>query len=134
MFCFSLIYFHDFPEIVWMVGNLLFFVYCFLDGVRFIVEVQKPFRTFGIYISIFTQPIWFILLFLFFNFYWNIHTLTNPIIDFIRSIMNNIANVKVISVLTWALCVYYMIYYPTYLYLLQFIRKDNLNTAIKTTK
>ena len=105
MFCFSLLYFHDFPKIVWMVGNLLFFVYCFLDGVRFIVEVQKPFRTFGIYISIFTQPIWFILLFLFFNFYCNIHTLTNPIIDFIRSIMNNIANIKVISVLTWALCV-----------------------------
>ena len=134
MFCFSLLYFHDFPKIVWMVGNRLFFVYYFLDGVRFIVEVQKPFRTFGIYISIFTQPIWFILLFLFFNFYWNIHTLTNTIIDFIRSIMNNIANVKVISVLTWALCVYYMIYYPTYLYLPQFIRKDNLNTAIKTTK
>ena len=134
MFCFSLLYFHDFPKIVWMVVNLLFFVYCFLDRVRFIVEVQKPFRTFGIYISIFTQPIWFILLFLFFNFYWNIYTLTNPIIDFIRSIMNNIANVKVISVLTWALCVYCMIYYPTYLYLPQFIRKDNLNTAIKTTK
>ena len=42
---------------------------------------KKPSRPFWVYISIFTQPIWFILVFLFFNFHCNICNVTNPIID-----------------------------------------------------
>ena len=66
-----------FSRLVRMVGNLLFFVYWFLDEVRSINEVQKSSRPW-VYISIFTQPIWFIHVFLFFNFYCNIHNVTNP--------------------------------------------------------
>ena len=70
-----------FPRLVQMVGNLLFFVYWFLDEVRSIKEAQKTSGPFWIYISIFTQPIWFIHVSLFFNFYCNIYNVTNPIID-----------------------------------------------------
>ena len=69
-----------FSRLVRMVGNLLFFVYWFLDEVRSIKQVQKTSRPFWIYISIFTKPIWFIHVFLFFNFYCNIYV-TNPTID-----------------------------------------------------
>ena len=70
-----------FSRLVQMVDNLLFFVYWFLDGVRSIKEVQKTSRPFWIYISIFTQCIWFILINLFFNFYCNVYNVTNPKID-----------------------------------------------------
>ena len=68
MLCFFLVMF---PRLVRRVGNLLFFFYSFLDGVRFINEVQEPFRPFWIYISIFTQTIvfWFIIVFLFFSIF-----------------------------------------------------------------
>ena len=81
MFCFYLIYFYDFLQTCPDGSNLLFFVYWFLDGVRSIKEVQKPSRPFWIYISIFNQPIWFILVFLFFIFYCNIYNVTNLKID-----------------------------------------------------
>ena len=70
-----------FSRIIRMVGNLLFFIYWFLDEVRSIKEVQKTSRPFRIYISIFTQHTSFIHVFLFFNFYCNICNGTNPIID-----------------------------------------------------
>ena len=70
-----------FSRLVRMVGNLLFFFdYWFLDEVSSIKEVQKTSRLFWIYISIFTQQTWFIHVFLFFNFYYNIYV-TDPIID-----------------------------------------------------
>ena len=69
-----------FSRLARIVGNLLFFVYWFLDEVRSIKEVQKTSKPFWIYLSIFTQPIWFILVFLFFNFHCNTYV-TNPIID-----------------------------------------------------
>ena len=109
-----------FSRFAQMVGKILFFVYLFLNGVRSIKEVRKPSRTFWIYISIFTQPICFILVFLFFKFYCNIYV-TNPLIDLMRSITEDISNVTVMSELTWTLCDggqysktltdYYMIYY-----------------------
>ena len=80
-FIFTLYISMTFSRFVRMIGNLLFFVSWFLDEVRFIKEVQKTSRPFWIYISIFTQPIWFIHFFLFFDFYCNIHNITNPIID-----------------------------------------------------
>ena len=49
-----------FSRLVWMVDNLLFFAYWFLDEVRSIKEVQKTSGPFWIYISIFTRPIRFI--------------------------------------------------------------------------
>ena len=100
MFCFSLQYFHDLSQTCPNGRQLTFFVYWFLDGFRFIKELQKPFRTFWIYISIFTQPIRFSLL----NSYCNIYNLTNPVIDFMRSITENITNVKVMSELVRSLC------------------------------
>ena len=63
--CFSLLYFHGFFQTSPNGCRPTFFFYWFLDGVTFINELQKPSRTFWIYISIFTQPIWFILVFLF---------------------------------------------------------------------
>ena len=65
-----------FPRLVWMVDNLLFYVYWLLDGVRSIKEVQKPFTPFWIYISIYlVNPIF--SLFLIFTVIY----VTNPIID-----------------------------------------------------
>ena len=72
-----------FSRVVWMVGNLLFFIYWFLDGVRSIKEVQKLSRPSWIYISIFTELIWFIysfFYFLFFSIFIAIYV-TNPITD-----------------------------------------------------
>ena len=65
MICFSVLYFHDFFQTCPNGRQPTFLFYWFLDGVRFISKLQKPFRTFWIYISIFIQPIWFILVFLF---------------------------------------------------------------------
>ena len=81
MFCFYLIYFHDFSQAYLDGRQPTFFVYWFLDEVRSIKEAQKTSGPFWIYISIFTQPIWFIHVSLFFNFYCNIYNVTNPIID-----------------------------------------------------
>ena len=74
-----------FYRVVWIVGNLLFFVYWFLDEVRSIKEEQNLSRPSWIYNSIFTQPIWFIYscFFLFFNFLFLflLQYVTNPITD-----------------------------------------------------
>ena len=51
-----------FSKLVRMVGNIVFFVNWFLDGVRSIKEVQKPSG-------------------LFFNFYCSIYNAANPIIN-----------------------------------------------------
>ena len=69
-----------FSRLVRMIGNLPFLVYWFLDEARSIKEVQKTSRPFRIYILIFTQSVWFILIFLFFYFYCNIYVI-KPIID-----------------------------------------------------
>ena len=81
MLCFYLIYLHDYFQTCPDGRQPTFFVYWFLDEVRSIKKVQKTSRLFWIYISIYTHPIWFIHVFLFFNFYCNIYNVTNPIID-----------------------------------------------------
>ena len=72
-----------FSRLVRMVGNLLFFVYWFLDEVRFIKEVKKSSRPFWTYIPIFNQPILIYSRFSIFHFFFfcNIYNVTNPIID-----------------------------------------------------
>ena len=80
-FIFTLYISMTFSRFVRMIGNLLFFVSWFLDEVRFIKEVQKASRPFWIYILIFTQPIWFIHVFLLFSIYCNIYNVTNLIKD-----------------------------------------------------
>ena len=58
-----------------------FFIYWFLDGVRSIKEVQKLSRPSWFYISIFTQPIWFIYsCFSFFSVFITIYV-SNPVTD-----------------------------------------------------
>ena len=102
-----------FSRFVWMVGNLLFFVYWFSDGVRSTKEVQKPSRPFWIYISMFTEPIWFILDFLFLNFYYNIY-FTNTIIHVYE--VNNGEHYHLDGGQYSKILTDELVYYPTYLY------------------
>ena len=88
-----------------MVGNLLFFVYWLLDGIKFINEVQKSFRlscvtfrylpSYLIYCRLFFS-------FFFFYFYCSIYNFTNPRVD-VYEANKDITNAKVMSELTWAL-------------------------------
>ena len=130
-----------------MVGNLLFFVYWILDEVRSIKEVQKTSRSFWIYISIFTQPIWFIHVFQFFSFYCNIYNVTNPIIDVyevnngrhyhcqsnVRAYMNIMRRRSIFKNINGLTMIWFTTRL-TYINLPQFIRKDDLNIPIKTIK
>ena len=81
MLFFYLMYFQDFFKTCPDGHQPNFFLLLVFRWVRSIKEVQKTSRPFWIYISIFTQPIWFILVFLFFNFYFNIYNVTNTKID-----------------------------------------------------
>ena len=74
-------YFHDFFQTSPDCQQPTCFVYWFIDEVRSIKEVQKASGPFWIYILIFTQPIWFIHVFLLFSIYCNIYNVTNLIKD-----------------------------------------------------
>ena len=73
-------YFHDFFQTSPDCQQPTWFVYWFFDEFRSIKEVQKASRPFWIYILMFTQPIWFIHVFLLFSIYCNIYV-TNLIKD-----------------------------------------------------
>ena len=116
-----------FFRLVQIFGNPRFLVYWLLDGVRSIKEVQRPSRLYWIYVSIFTQPIWFILVFLFHNFCCNIHNVTNAIIDVYEvnngrhyqcqsNVWAGMGIMRRRSIFEDYVANYCMVYYPTYLY------------------
>ena len=102
-----------FPDLSGWSATYFFFVYWFSDGVRSTKEVQKPSRPFWIYISMFTEPIWFILVFLFLNFYYNIY-FTNTIIHVYE--VNNGEHYHLDGGQYSKILTDELVYYPTYLY------------------